>query len=133
MYQETKNTFMGGLRVALVVGLTSLLLTACAAAPLEPTSALNAAREAIASAEQEGARQHAGGELDEAQQKLEAAMRSVSAEDMVRAERLAQEAAVAAELAEAKTESVKAAEINREMGRSAEALSDEMRRSGEQQ
>ncbi len=133
MYPVPKNTFKGRLFAVLFIAMTSLLLTACAAAPLEPTSALSAAREAIASAEQEGARQHAGGELDEAQQKLEAAMHSVSSEDMVRAERLAQEAAIAAELAEAKTESVKAAEINREMGRSAEALTDEMRRSGEQQ
>jgi len=49
------------------------------------------------------------------------------------AERLAQEALVVAQLASARTGAAKAEEINREMGRSADALEEEMRRTGEQQ
>jgi hypothetical protein len=52
---------------------------------------------------------------------------------MILAEQLAQESRISAELAFARTESAKATEINREMSRSAEALRDEMRRTGEQQ
>lgn len=117
---------------ALAFGL--VLLSACAATPVaEPTAALEGARVAIAEAEQSDGRQHAGGELDQAKQKLVMAERAVEQEEMVEAERLANEAAVAAELAAARTESAKAAEINREMGRGAEALTEEMRRTGEQQ
>jgi len=97
------------------------------------TSTLNQAREAIASAEQSGARQYAGAELDEAQQKLLLAEQSVQSERMNGAERLAQEALVVAQLASARTGAAKAEEINREMGRSADALEEEMRRTGEQQ
>lgn len=118
---------------ALSLAAAIVLLSACASAPVAPTSALDDAREAIAVAEQVGARQHAGAELDEAQQKLMAAERSVNEEKMVEAERLAQEAKVVAELASARTESKKAQEINEEMGRSAEALEEEMRRTGGQQ
>ncbi|MFE8071347.1 DUF4398 domain-containing protein [Marinobacteraceae bacterium S3BR75-40.1] len=94
---------------------------------------MTAARDAIATAEQAGARQHAGAELDEAQQKLLKAESSVSKERMADAERLAREAAIVAELAAARTESAKAIAINREMGRGADALTEEMRRTGEQQ
>ncbi len=121
------------IRTALSLAAAVALLSACASAPVAPTSALNEAREAIAVAEQVGARQHAGAELDEAQQKLMAAERSVNNEQMVEAERLAQEAKVVAQLASARTETKKAQEINEEMGRSAEALREEMRRTGDQQ
>ena len=117
-----------------VLALSLGLLSACASAPaVAPTASLTEAREAIARAEQSDGRQHASGELDQAKQKLVMAERAVDREDMVEAERLADEAAVAAKLASARTESAKAAEINREMGRGAEALTEEMRRTGEQQ
>lgn len=109
------------------------LMSACASAPVAPTSALSEARDAIAIAEQSGARQHAGAELDEAQEKLKSAEQYVENERMTAAERLAREATVSAELASARTESAKALAINREMKRSAEALDEEMRRTGEQQ
>lgn len=121
------------LRGALVVVLAAVLLTACAAAPQAPTGALTEAREAIASAEQAGARQHAGAELDEARQKLEQAEQSIRKERMDEAQRRAREATIVAELASARTASAKAAAINREMGRGAEALTEEMQRTGDQQ
>lgn len=118
------------LATALATGL--LLLTACASTPVAPTASLTEARDAIARAEQTGGRQYAGTELDEAQQKLAMAESAVDEMDMGEAERLAEEAQVTAELASARTASAKAAEVNWEMGRSAEALTEEMRRTGEQ-
>ncbi|MCC5859123.1 MAG: DUF4398 domain-containing protein [Ectothiorhodospiraceae bacterium] len=115
------------------LALTVLLLGACASAPVAPTVSLTEAREAVARAEQAGSRQHAGSELDDAKRKLEQAEHAVDQEDMVEAERLAREAEVAADLASARTEAAKAVEINRQMGRGAEALTEEMRRMGEQQ
>jgi hypothetical protein len=52
---------------------------------------------------------------------------------MVLAERFAQEATVTAQLAMARTESTKAEAINDDMRRSGKALSEEMRRAGDQQ
>ena len=113
--------------------LATLTLVACASAPLPPTESLNNARDAIASAEQAEARQYAGAELEEANRHLAAAVKAVEAERMAEADRLARQARVAAELAIARTEAAKAAEINRQMGRGAEALDEEMQRQGEQQ
>lgn len=115
---------------ALATGL--LLLGACASTPMPPTASLTEARKAIARAEQADGRQYSGGELDEAQQKLAMAEVAAERQDMVEAERLAREAEIAAELASARTAAAKAAEVNREMGRGAEALTEEMRRAGEQ-
>ncbi|WP_341939094.1 DUF4398 domain-containing protein [Marinimicrobium sp. C2-29] len=119
---------------ALVGGLlTALLLSACASAPVAPTESLNNARGAIENAEQAEARQYAPAELEEAQAQLTAAERAVSEERMLEAERLAEQARVSAALAKARTEEAKAAAINRQMERSAEALREEMRRGGDQQ
>jgi len=51
---------------------------------------------------------------------------------MTEADQLAKQSRVAARLAMARTEAAKAAEINREMGRGADALDVEMGRQGEQ-
>lgn len=115
---------------ALATGL--MLLSACASAPMAPTASLAEAQDAIVRAEQSDGRRYSGSELDEAKQKLELAERAVAGQDMVEAERLALEAEVTAELASARTAAAKAAEVNREMGRGAEALTEEMRRTGEQ-
>ena len=50
---------------------------------------------------------------------------------MIAAERFAQEARVQAELASARTASAKAAAVNKEMERGADALTEEMQRAGE--
>jgi multidrug efflux pump subunit AcrA (membrane-fusion protein) len=114
----------------LAVGL--MLLSACASTPMAPTASLTEAREAIARAEQSDGRQYASSELDDAKQKLEMAERAVDQQDMAEAERLAREAQVTAELAAARAAAAKAAEVNRQMERDAEALTEEMRRTGEQ-
>lgn len=113
--------------------LATATLVGCASAALPPTESLNMAREAITSAEQADARRYAGAELEEAKRHLEAANKAVAAERMTEADRLARQARVAAELAVARTEAAKAAAINREMGRGADALDEEMLRQGEQQ
>ncbi|WP_166261942.1 DUF4398 domain-containing protein [Marinobacter salicampi] len=133
MNQPNHRYFTRRVSSALSLAVAVVLLSACSSAPLPPTNALTEARDAIDSAEQEGARQHAGAELDDAQQKLEMAEKSISKEQMVEAERLARESAIVAKLASARTESAKAAAINREMGRGADALTEEMQRTGDQQ
>ncbi|MBW7472411.1 DUF4398 domain-containing protein [Marinobacter sp. M216] len=108
------------------------LLTACASAPIPPTESMNVARDTIAKAEQTDARQYAGAELEEARAQLVMAEKAVTEESMTEADQLAKQASVAARLAMARTEAAKAAEINREMGRGADALDVEMGRQGEQ-
>lgn len=112
----------------------ALMLGACASAPqLAPTSSLDAARTAISNAEKIDAGHYAGAELDAARQKLLLADRAVGENNMMIADRLAQEARVEAELAAARTESRKAEEVNRELIKAADALAEEMKRAGEQQ
>lgn len=120
-------------RYLVILLVAPLFLAACASAPEPPTESLNAAKDAIASAEQAEARQYAGAELEEANRHLTAAEEAAEAEEMTEADRLAKQARIAAELAIARTEAAKAEEINREMERSVEALEEEMRRQGEQQ
>lgn len=121
-------------RVALLGALLAavLLLGACASKPMSEPESLAEARDAIARAEQSGGRQYAGGELDNAKQKLEMAQAAADAKAMPKAERLADEAIISARLASSKTRRAKAEEINQDMERGAEALTDEMRRKGEQ-
>ncbi|MBZ2190555.1 DUF4398 domain-containing protein [Alcanivorax sp. JB21] len=109
------------------------ILVGCASTPEPPTGSLTSAREAIASAEQSDARQHAGAELDEAKQKLMQAEKAVESEDMLDAERLAQQARVVAELAIARTATAKASQVNRQLHQDADALNEELQRMGGQQ
>lgn len=111
----------------------TVVLVACAAAPVPPTESMNMARDAITTAEQSESRRYAGAELEEANRHLAAAEKALEAERMIEAERLANQARIAAELAMARTEAAKAAAINREMERGAEALDEEMSRQGGQQ
>lgn len=106
---------------------------ACSSTPVAPTRSLNAAQDAITVAEQGDARRYSGAELDEARQRLVKAEQAVSAERMIEAERFAQESLVTAELALARTEAAKARKINEEMGKGADALLEEMQRTGDQQ
>ena len=52
---------------------------------------------------------------------------------MMQAERFAQQSRVQAELASARTDEAKAAAVNKEMERGADALTEEMKRAGESQ
>lgn len=108
-----------------------MLIAACASAPPAPVSAIDAAKVAITNAERAEANRYAGAELGEARQKLALADGAVRDESMVQAEQLAQQARVQAELASARTEAAKAAGINKELERGADALTEEMQRAGE--
>lgn len=133
MHEITRTCLRRHARLVAGLALTVLMLSACASTPpAPPTGALAAARQAIDNAEKSDAQEFAAAELGESRERLSRAERAVTAENMIMAERLAQESRIGAELASARTESIKAAEVNREMSRSADALRDEMRRTGDQ-
>lgn len=117
--------------MALSLLFTLFFFTACASAPITADTSMPAASEAIDRAEQADSRQYAPGLLDQAKQKLERAAAAFEEKEYVEAEQLAQQAKITAELAVAKTQSVKAENINREMARGDQALTEEMRRQGD--
>ena len=121
------------MRSLVAAGLTAMLMlvAACASTPLAPVAALDAAKVAISDAEKADAGHFAGAELGEARQKLALADTAVRAESMVQAERFAQQSRVQAELASARTAAAKAAAVNKEMERGADALTEELQRAGE--
>lgn len=111
-------------------GLTGLLmLCACASTPPAPTANLQEARHAIAVADQAEAGRYAPHELSAARAKLAAADAAVSAENMVTAQRLADESTVDSELATARTADIMAGSVNSEMKRNTATLIEEMQRS----
>ena len=81
----------------------ALMLAACASTPPAPTASLQAAQQAIATAERAEAGNYAAGELAEARAKLASADTAVKEKEMVMAERFADESRANAELASAKT------------------------------
>jgi hypothetical protein len=110
------------------VATAALLLGGCASTPPEPSAALGAAAQAIATADRVGLRDGASPELMEARGKLAAAHSEVAKDHMVAADRLAREARVDAELALAKAEVGKAQAVNEEMRNGTATLSNEMQR-----
>ena len=106
----------------------ALMLAACASTPA-PTASLQAAQQAIATAERAEAGNFAAGELAEARAKLASADTAVKEEEMVMAERFADESRANAELASAKTSAAKAKAVNDEMKLSTGTLIEEMERS----
>lgn len=127
MNSTSKTRRVSRLRVA--AGLAgALMIVACASTPPAPTAQLQAAQQAIANAELTDAGRDAAVELGEARTKLAAADAAVREEKMAAAARLADESRVSAELAAAKTATVKATAVNDEMKRSTGTLIDEMQR-----
>ncbi|MBQ1782271.1 MAG: DUF4398 domain-containing protein [Gammaproteobacteria bacterium] len=114
----------------LTAALAMLTLAACAAPP-PPDSALQAAEQAITSAERDKAGEYASADLAAARDKLVKARAAVVAEEMVRAERLAQQAEVDAMLALAKTDEAKARVINQQTQQSLDVLRQELQRNAE--
>jgi hypothetical protein len=106
-----------------------MVLTACASGPPAPTVSLQAAQQAIVTAEQADAGHYASGELGEARAELTSANTAVSAGNMLVAERLANESRTEAQLAFARTSYVKAQAVNDEMTRGNGALIQELQRS----
>lgn len=106
-----------------------LAIAACASTPPPPTASLEAARQAIASAERSDAARHAPAELAQARTRIAAAEAEVTAKRMVAGGRLADESRADAEYASAKAGAAKAREMNDEMKRSTSTLIQEMERS----
>ncbi|MDO8962089.1 MAG: DUF4398 domain-containing protein [Methylophilus sp.] len=105
-----------------------LLLGGCASKPVPPTAELQAAEQAITSAERARVADYAPVELSEARDKLSAARSAVQEEKMVKAQRLAQQSRVDAELASAKAEVAKARVVNEQMQKGTDTLKQEMQR-----
>jgi Domain of unknown function (DUF4398) len=112
--------------VAIAVGV--LALGACTTAAPPPNQAIQAAELAITDADQARVADTASPELTEARAKLTAARDAVRAEQMVLAERLAEESRADAELASAKFELAKAVAVNEDMQKSIVELKQEMQR-----
>jgi hypothetical protein len=114
---------------ALAILIVAVVAAGCAGRAHEPPQVgLRAAEQAISSAEQVGAAEHAQLELRAARQKLAEAESALQERDMPRAEMLAEEARITAELAAARADANKAAEVNEELERSIAALRDEAER-----
>lgn len=125
---QTRSQTRRRLRLRLAVALPAMLvIAACATAPV-PTASLDAARQAIASAERSEAARYAPEELNQARVRLVAADAEVSGRKMLAAEWLARESRADAELASAKAGAAKARTMNDEMKRSTSTLIEEMQR-----
>jgi hypothetical protein len=120
------TTFLSLRLAAVLTGV--LVLGACASAPQAPNRSLQAAEQAIATAEQARVADYASLELSQAREKLAAARRAVHKEEMLVAQRLADEALVEAQLATAKASEVKARKVNEDMQESTRTLILEMDR-----
>lgn len=114
---------------ALLATATAFTVLGCASSPPAPTANMQAAQQAIASAERVEAGRFAAGDLGAARTKLSAAETAVGAKQMVLAARYADESRADAELAAARTAVAKANTVNEEMKRSTGALVEEMNRS----
>jgi len=118
-----------GSRLSALGGLTTvMLMTACASTPPAPTASLQAAQQAIASAEQNEAGRYAPDQLAEARAQLASADTAVSEKQMIQARQLAEQSSAEAALASARTADIKANAVNDEMKRSTATLVQEMQR-----
>jgi flagellar biosynthesis component FlhA len=115
-------------RISYVVSIAVMALTACAGAPERPTAEFSRAQTMIQTAEQQGAQEFAGVELERARGKLRQAETEANEGDTEQSERLAQQAAIDAELAAAKSAAAKARKAADELERSLETLRNEAAR-----
>jgi Domain of unknown function (DUF4398) len=105
--------------------LSAALLAAAGCATKPPTEKVEVAEAAVQSADTRGAAEDAPLELRLAREKLERARTAMAKEEYVTARRLAEQAQVDAQLAEAKAQSSAALNSAREMRDSIESLRDE--------
>lgn len=115
------------LRLALALA-GVLTLAACASAPVAPTQSLQAAEQAINTAEQARVADFASLELSQARDKLAAAKVAVQKEEMILAKRLADESLLDAQLATARAGELKAKKVNEDMKEGTKVLKQEMDR-----
>lgn len=125
--QQLRGLRSTSLRV-MAVAASAYALAACAAQPLPPTEALQAADQAIASADKARVADSSSPELSAAREKITAARSAVQEKKMVLAQRLAEQARVDADLALARIEANKANTVNTEMMKSNNSLNQEMQR-----
>ena len=107
---------------------TGILLIACAAEPRPPNEALQAADQAISSADKARVADSSSPDLSEAREKIIAARNATQQKQMVTGQRMAEQSRVAAELALARIEASKAKVVNTEMMKSNDSLNQEMQR-----
>jgi hypothetical protein len=109
--------------------LAAFFLAGCATTPPAPTARLQAAQQAIASAERTEAGRYAAGDLGAARTRLASADLAASENRMTLAGQYADESRAEAELASARTSVAKATAVNDEMKRGTGTLVEEMKRS----
>ncbi|HEX7720237.1 MAG TPA: DUF4398 domain-containing protein [Woeseiaceae bacterium] len=100
----------------------------CASTPDRPAGELATAEAVIAQAQQSGAAEHSPAELAAAQNKLAEAKLAAERDDMVAARRLAEQAALDAELATAMTRNQQAESAVDELNDTIDALREEIAR-----
>lgn len=116
-------------RLRPVAGLGLLvMLAACASGAERPDQDLARAEAAIGQAEQAGARQYGPMVLDDAREKLAQARAAVAEEEMLVAQRYAEEAALAADLAAAKARTGKSQRAVDQLEKSIAVLREEIAR-----
>jgi len=108
--------------------LTIFGLTACATKYPPPDSQISLATSAITQAESVGAYETAPVELNAAKEKLALARQAVQQKDNLTAQRLAEEAIVDADLAQAKARSIKSQKAAEEIKASIKTLQEEIDR-----
>lgn len=124
-------SYISSFRQASFIGalmLTAGLASGCATTHDTPTSAMQAARLAIANAEEAGAAREASFELNRARDKYDAAEDAVENNNNLQGERLAEEATVLAELAYSRSEMLAAKRINDELQQTTEMFKEELNR-----
>lgn len=121
-------TAKGTPRILLLITASLLLLSACASSVPVPTAELQAAEQAINNAERAQVNRYTSAELNTARTELTAARAAVTGKDLVKAQRLALQAKLSAELAIANAELIKAKAVNQDMQRSIEVLQQEAQR-----
>tara|TARA_R100000656_G_scaffold40504_1_gene33781 strand:- start:139 stop:555 length:417 start_codon:yes stop_codon:yes gene_type:complete len=112
----------------LVLGISLLLLGACASKLLPPTQEISAAEQSLTDAEQARVAEYALPEMQRAREQLSDSRAAVAKEDMVLAKRLAQQASMNIKLASAKAELAKAEAVNTDMTKNIDVLKEEMQR-----
>lgn len=112
----------------ITAGLFVCVLAACATAPVPTQPSILAAEQAIQAAERARVLDAASPELSLARDKLQAAHKAATEEQPIKAQQLAEEARVQAELSIAKASAAKAKTVNDDMKSSNSTLNSEMQR-----
>lgn len=123
---EKKTSGMRTIQQILIIGLSFMFISCASSRP--PAEDIARAESTIKQAEQVGAQNYAPLEIREARKKLDRANNLVKEKEYEKARRLAEQAEVDAELAEAKTLSEKAQRAVRELRESIKALREEISR-----